>query len=411
MSLPKDNPPDPLVASVMRTAASGPASGCPDAELLGLHAEQALTGDERAAIEAHVAVCDRCQATLAAFVRSAPEPASAPAGIGMASPWWAGWRWLVPIASATAVVAVAVWIGRGPSNEVAEQARAAGSASPAEAPRTPAAFAPDVLNERDAAVSGAGADAVPAGEARAAGNQKQAAAAPAQPALNAAVRAEAQRLADATRQEAAQGAAFRLARPTVAASPAAPPVVGAASAPSAITAARAEAGATGAVREADAARAAGSAAPAPAAAPLDSRARRDTLAKTTPPPPPPSRVANALESATEAAQAALTGTVTYRTRTALPPGAVIEVRLLDVSRADAPADTLARTEIVTRGEQVPLPFTLRYAADQIQPRRRYRVQATIAIDGRVAWRTTTAYPVFVDGAATTRVDVVVDPVR
>ena len=118
--------------------------------------------------------------------------------------------------------------------------------------------------------------------------------------------------------------------------------------------------------------------------------------------------------------ATLIGTVTYRARVALPPGAVIEVRLLDVSRADpstslragAPADTLARAEIVTRGEQVPVPFSLPYDPDTIQARRRYVVQATIAVEGRIAWRTTTPHPVFVDGAApTTPVIVIVNAIR
>jgi putative lipoprotein len=116
----------------------------------------------------------------------------------------------------------------------------------------------------------------------------------------------------------------------------------------------------------------------------------------------------------------LTGTITYRARVALPPGAVIEVRLLDVSRADpstslragAPADALARAGIVTRGEQVPVAFSLSYDPDAIQPRRRYALQATIAVEGKIAWRTAMQHPVFVDGAAPTGpVTVVVDPVR
>ncbi len=106
--------------------------------------------------------------------------------------------------------------------------------------------------------------------------------------------------------------------------------------------------------------------------------------------------------------ATLTGIVTYRPRVALPAGAVVEVRLLDVSGAD----TLARVEIVTRGEQVPVAFSLPYDPDAIQPRRRYVVHATIAVGGRVAWRTTTQHPVFVDGAApASAVTIVVDQIR
>ena len=39
----------------------------------------------------------------------------------------------------------------------------------------------------------------------------------------------------------------------------------------------------------------------------------------------------------------IAGTVTYRERMALPPGATVQVRLEDVSRADAAADALRRT--------------------------------------------------------------------
>jgi putative lipoprotein len=95
----------------------------------------------------------------------------------------------------------------------------------------------------------------------------------------------------------------------------------------------------------------------------------------------------------------LEGTVTYRTRQALPAGAVVEVRLVDVSRADAPSVTHARQVLVTGGEQVPIPFALTYAPEVIEPGHRYQVQATITIDGRVRFRTTTAHPVLASDAA------------
>ena len=107
----------------------------------------------------------------------------------------------------------------------------------------------------------------------------------------------------------------------------------------------------------------------------------------------------------------LAGRVTYRTRQALPAGAIIEVQLLDVSRADAPAQPLSRTSIVTKGEQVPVPFAVAYDASTIDARRRYVVQATITIAGRVAFRTTTAHPVLTSGGSGTDLEVVVQPVR
>ena len=62
----------------------------------------------------------------------------------------------------------------------------------------------------------------------------------------------------------------------------------------------------------------------------------------------------------------VTGTVTYLVRSALPATAVIEVVLQDVSRADAPAETINTQRIEANGKQVPFPYALKYnpAADR-----------------------------------------------
>ena len=44
----------------------------------------------------------------------------------------------------------------------------------------------------------------------------------------------------------------------------------------------------------------------------------------------------------------LRGSVSYVERIALPPDAILEVRLIDVSLADAPATTIAVTRVKTR---------------------------------------------------------------
>lgn len=109
----------------------------------------------------------------------------------------------------------------------------------------------------------------------------------------------------------------------------------------------------------------------------------------------------------ESADAALTGTVTYRPRIALPPDAVLTVRLLDVSRADAPSVTLAETRVGTDGGQVPLPFSLDYDSGDVQPRNRYVVRAEISdASGALLWTTDTAVPVLTRGAPQGGVEVV-----
>jgi putative lipoprotein len=57
--------------------------------------------------------------------------------------------------------------------------------------------------------------------------------------------------------------------------------------------------------------------------------------------------------------AAVSGTVFYRERIALPPGAALTVQLADVSKADAPIDVIA-TETRILSTQVPVPFSLSY---------------------------------------------------
>jgi len=106
------------------------------------------------------------------------------------------------------------------------------------------------------------------------------------------------------------------------------------------------------------------------------------------------------------AAATLTGTVSYLPRIALPPDAVVTVRLLDVSLADAPSVTLAEAVIPTDGRQVPISFALAYRADEIQPRHRYAVRAEIrGADGGLLWTTDTIHPVLTNGAPTDGVEV------
>ncbi len=52
----------------------------------------------------------------------------------------------------------------------------------------------------------------------------------------------------------------------------------------------------------------------------------------------------------------VTGTVTYLQRIALPPDAVVTIRIEDVSKADAPAEVIGEQVIQTEGAQVPIPF-------------------------------------------------------
>lgn len=94
----------------------------------------------------------------------------------------------------------------------------------------------------------------------------------------------------------------------------------------------------------------------------------------------------------------LEGTAAYRERIALPPGAVFEALLQDVSRADAPAQVLGRATIDPAG-QPPFRFRIAYDDAAIQAGRRYAVRATVKHQGRLLFTTDQVYPVFEDSTA------------
>ena len=95
--------------------------------------------------------------------------------------------------------------------------------------------------------------------------------------------------------------------------------------------------------------------------------------------------------------ASVTGTVSYRERIALPDSAVVEVKLLDVSRADAPAKVIAEQRIETRGKQVPFSFELPYDESKIDPRMRYNVRASVLVGNDLMFTTDQAYEVITYG--------------
>ena len=89
-------------------------------------------------------------------------------------------------------------------------------------------------------------------------------------------------------------------------------------------------------------------------------------------------------------------TVTYRERIALPPNAVLEVELLDTSRADAPSIRLSSQRFKLTG--VPRTVEIAYDTDLIDERLTYTVAAKIVSEDSDLFRSTTATPVLTRGA-------------
>jgi copper homeostasis protein (lipoprotein) len=90
------------------------------------------------------------------------------------------------------------------------------------------------------------------------------------------------------------------------------------------------------------------------------------------------------------------GTATYRERMALPPDAVFEATLEDVSKADAPAEVIGQARIERPGNP-PIRFEITYDPAQIISSHRYAVRARILVGGKLFFTTDQHYPVLTGG--------------
>lgn len=94
---------------------------------------------------------------------------------------------------------------------------------------------------------------------------------------------------------------------------------------------------------------------------------------------------------------AVTGTVSYRDRSALPENAVVTVVLADAALQDAPMRILSQVSFPAAGKQVPFSFALPYAQSQIMNGSRVIVTARIDLDGRLMYTSTRLYEVVTNG--------------
>jgi putative lipoprotein len=106
---------------------------------------------------------------------------------------------------------------------------------------------------------------------------------------------------------------------------------------------------------------------------------------------------------------AVTGTVTYLERIAMPQGAIVTVRLQDVSLADVSAVLLAE-QVITNPGNVPVPYRVEYDGTLINPARNYAVRADIRVGGTLWATTTRSYPVITRGNPSTGVEILVERV-
>jgi uncharacterized lipoprotein YbaY/heat shock protein HslJ len=90
-------------------------------------------------------------------------------------------------------------------------------------------------------------------------------------------------------------------------------------------------------------------------------------------------------------------TALYRERIAMPPGAVFEARIEDVSRADAPSIPLGSVRVEDAGNP-PYRVEIPYNPAVIDDRFTYAVRASLTVDGRLLFTTDTHVPVLSQGA-------------
>lgn len=104
-----------------------------------------------------------------------------------------------------------------------------------------------------------------------------------------------------------------------------------------------------------------------------------------------------------APDAIVSGVALARERVVLPPEAVFEATLLDVTHPDMPPVVLGRQRSTPAG-QAPFALWIPYPSSRFVPKGRYEVRATVTLEGRLLLATDKRHPVPQD-AAFRRVDV------
>ena len=103
----------------------------------------------------------------------------------------------------------------------------------------------------------------------------------------------------------------------------------------------------------------------------------------------------------------ITGTVTYFQRIAMPPGAVVEVKLVEARKRKN--KTIVEKKVMNPG-QIPVPFTLAYTPKEMPPGRKYSVQARILVDGK-AWYVTQTVNLQMRNGRIAHADIILQPAQ
>ena len=99
-----------------------------------------------------------------------------------------------------------------------------------------------------------------------------------------------------------------------------------------------------------------------------------------------------MSSSLTAEEAIIKGSAFYLERIDLPPNAIFEATLEDVSLMDVRAPVLGNV-VIESVTSIPINFSIQYNSNDIKQRHRYNVRGKITVDGRLMFITDTAHPV------------------
>ena len=95
---------------------------------------------------------------------------------------------------------------------------------------------------------------------------------------------------------------------------------------------------------------------------------------------------------------AVTGEVRFARDVTLPEGAVVTVRLVDSSLADAPSVELGR-DVIENADRLPVRFRIEYHRDRVSDRNEYSLSADVRRGDDLLYVNDTIHPVLTRGAA------------
>ena len=94
---------------------------------------------------------------------------------------------------------------------------------------------------------------------------------------------------------------------------------------------------------------------------------------------------------------AVTGKVRFASEVALPEGAVVTVKLLDTTLADAPSMELGR-DMIENADRLPVSFRIEYDRDRVSDRNEYSLSADVRHGDDLLYVNDTVHPVLTRGA-------------